>query len=59
MGEEDPVEYSLVVTETGESKKSSRGFTGHATATYSNREMYEGFFEDGVHYIYIYIYIYT
>ena len=44
-GEE--IKYTLL-TENGENKKSSRGFTGHGTATYENGDVYEGDFLDGI-----------
>ena len=38
----------IFVTEQGETKDTSRDYTGYATATYPNGEIYEGDFEDGI-----------
>lgn len=46
MAEEEGT-YTLV-KENGETGNSSREYTGKGTATYSNGEIYEGDFLDGV-----------
>ena len=45
-GDKGP-EY-IFVTENGETKNTSRDYTGYATATYTNGEIYEGDFVDGI-----------
>ena len=45
-GEEGENTYTLR-TENDEFKKTSRGFTGMGTATYDNKDVYEGDFQDG------------
>jgi len=41
--EEDGNKYKFV-TENGEVKDTSRGYTGSATVTYPNNDIYEGYF---------------
>jgi hypothetical protein len=49
MAEEDGLDGKYVfVTENGETKSMSRGYTGKATATYPNKDSYEGDFLDGI-----------
>jgi len=44
---EDGPKYTFV-TENGERKTTSRGYTGKAQASYSNGDIYEGDFLDGI-----------
>ena len=37
-----------MVTESGETLKKSRGYTGNGTATYPNGDIYEGAFKEGL-----------
>ena len=46
-GEEGGQKY-IFVTENKETKTMSRGFTGRATASYPNGELYDGYFLDGI-----------
>jgi hypothetical protein len=49
MADEDNGEGKYVfVTENGETKNMSRGYTGKATANYPNKDCYEGDFLDGI-----------
>lgn len=44
---QDEGKYRLL-TENGENKTTSRGFTGQGTASYDNGDIYEGDFLDGI-----------
>ena len=47
MGEEEPGDYRIVL-ENGTESKSSRDFTGKATAYYDNGDIYDGHFREGL-----------
>ncbi|EER00095.1 conserved hypothetical protein [Perkinsus marinus ATCC 50983] len=49
MGEEGAAASSpyALITEEGENRESAIGYTGKATAKYSNGDVYEGYFDDG------------
>jgi hypothetical protein len=47
MADEDLGEYTITL-EDGTTQSSSRHYTGKATATYPNGEIYEGDFVEGI-----------
>mmetsp|Transcript_10546 Transcript_10546/g.7881 ORF Transcript_10546/g.7881 Transcript_10546/m.7881 type:complete len:145 (+) Transcript_10546:34-468(+) len=46
--EDDGAPKYMFITENGETKKTSRGYTGKAQASYTNGDIYEGDFVDGI-----------
>jgi radial spoke head protein 1 len=48
MEEEEGGPRYKFVTENGEVKDTSRGYTGSATVTYPNNDIYEGYFQNGI-----------